>query len=840
MSEGLVMNDGVAAPAALLNEVPRSGPVRRIGGQRRPIAVVLGAQHSGASLCSQMLGVLGVDMVNVNPEPETPCADHGLANGGSEQQLGSLHDRILALFNRAASGPFYDLALPVAWWADPRVAPIRRDITGFLKNRMGEGYFGFADSRTVRLLALWQQIFGELKLAPKIVLCLRNPALAAGSLHAADGLEPEIGEYRWFVHMTDFFRYVGKLEYCVIEYESWFDNPAANFIKLRNFLDLEWNQSEVDLDLVLSSIVAPAVPQEDVYGREARQPVVRSFYKLVRDPGDDSVNRDRRQYIVSQFASFQQLQKPLETVLTHDATLAAKYSRIENAANTYGPGYPYCLSPTSFWSPDQVLPSAWLEHAPFASWIIGAARPRVLVELGTHNGFSYLAFCQAVQRLQLSTKCYAVDTWKGDDHAGFYGEEVFDRLSELHDRRYSGFSRLIRSTFDEAMPHFGDGTIDLLHIDGRHGYDDTAHDFETWLPKLSERAIVLFHDINVRERGFGVWKLWSELKGRYPSFEFVHGHGLGVLHVGPVIGEAVRPLFEGGDRVRLAICDIYSQLGRVATKPYELEQLRADAGERERQRAAATEALQAELDQHRASLTDQAAAFEAIRAELASTQSALADRESAAMAREAALTEAQAELDQHRASLADQAAAFEAVRAELASTQSDLADRESAAMAREAALTEAQGELETLRSSVRLSEDARRVLQASVEEREALLTTARHDAQTSEALTATLQREMAELRADLATAEQRKGSRDREIAALSAQLTRAEREAAQRAEAMKANEAEIASLSSALAAARQVGNAAMRALAIKTTPIPAVERIGWFRTVRRRFGFTGA
>jgi Methyltransferase domain len=791
MSEGLVMNDGVAAPAALLNEVPRSGPVRRIGGQRRPIAVVLGAQHSGASLCSQMLGVLGVDMVNVNPEPETPCADHGLANGGSEQQLGSLHDRILELFNRAASGPFYDFALPVAWWADPRVALIRRDITGFLENRMGEGYFGFADSRTVRLLALWQQIFGELKLAPKIVLCLRNPALAAGSLHAADGLEPEIGEYRWFVHMTDFFRYVGKLEYCVIEYESWFDNPAANFIKLRSFLDLEWNQSEVDLDLVLSSIIAPAVPQEDVYGREARQPVVRSFYKLVRDPGDDSVNRDRRQYIVSQFASFQQLQKPLERVLTHDATLAAKYSRIENAANTYGPGYPYCLSPTSFWSPDQVLPSAWLEHAPFASWIIGAARPGVLVELGTHNGFSYLAFCQAVQRLQLSTKCYAVDTWKGDDHTGFYGEEVFDRLSELHDRHYSGFSLLIRSTFDEAMPHFADGTIDLLHIDGRHGYDDTAHDFETWLSKLSERAIVLFHDINVRERGFGVWKLWSEIKGRYPSFEFVHGHGLGVLHVGPVIGEAVRPLFEGGDRVRRAICDIYSQLGRVATKPYELEQLRADAGERERQRAAATEALQAELDQH-------------------------------------------------RASLADQAAAFEAVRAELASTQSNLADRESVAMAREAALTEAQGELETLRSSVRLSEDAMRVLQASVEEREALLTTARHDAQTSEALTATLQREMAELRADLATAEQRKGSKDREIAALSAQLTRAEREAAQRAEAMKANEAEIASLSSGLAAARQVGNAAMQALAIKTTPIPAVERIGWFRTVRRRFGFTGA
>ena len=593
------MSDGVAAPAALLNEVARRSPLRRIGGQRRPIAVVLGARHSGASLCSQMLGVLGVDMVDANPESFTPGATHDVANGGAEQQIGSFHDRALELFNRAASGSLYDFALPVAWWADPRVAAIRRDIAGFLEQRMGEGYFGFADSRTVRLLALWQQIFGELKLAPKILLCLRNPAMVARSLHAVDGLDPEVGEYRWFVHLTDFFRYVGKLEYCVIEYEAWFDNPAANFVKLRSFLELEWHQSEADLDLVLSGIVARATPPEEDQGREARQPIVRSFYKLVRDPGDEAVNYDRRQYIVSQFASFQQLQKPLETVLTQDAARGAKYARIENAAHTHGPGYPYCLSAASFWSPDDVVPTAWNEHAPFAFWIVGTARPGILVELGTHNGFSYLAFCQAVQRLQLPTNCYAVDTWRGDDHAGFYGDEVFDGLSALHDRRYSGFSRLIRSTFDEAVPHFGDGTIDLLHIDGRHGYGDTAHDFATWLPKLSERAIVLFHDINVRERGFGVWKVWSELKGRYPSFEFAHGHGLGVLHVGPVIGDAVRPLFEADDRVRRAICDIYSQLGRVALKPYQLERLRTEAGERERQQAAAIETLRAELERAR-------------------------------------------------------------------------------------------------------------------------------------------------------------------------------------------------------------------------------------------------
>jgi glycosyltransferase involved in cell wall biosynthesis/flagellar biosynthesis chaperone FliJ len=240
--------------------------------------------------------------------------------------------------------------------------------------------------------------------------------------------------------------------------------------------------------------------------------------------------------------------------------------------------------PIVFSIPRRLTPiSAWHGHIPFAMCLVDLLKPGTLVELGTHYGDSYCAFCQAVLELNLSTRCYAIDTWEGEPHSGLYGPEVLASLREHHDSLYGSFSSLVKTTFDDALAYFSAGAIDLLHIDGYHAYEVVKHDFDSWLPKMSVRGVVLFHDINVRERDFGVWKLWEELQQQYPHFEFFHAYGLGLLAVGKDFPTAFQEFLEASLEDGANVRRFFSQLGQRLTLEVQLGKYHQGLVEREHQ-----------------------------------------------------------------------------------------------------------------------------------------------------------------------------------------------------------------------------------------------------------------
>ena len=173
---------------------------------------------------------------------------------------------------------------------------------------------------------------------------------------------------------------------------------------------------------------------------------------------------------------------------------------------------------------------AWVGHKRFAYDLIVNIRPKRIVELGTHRGTSLFSFAQSAKDNKIDVEINAVDTWKGEKHAGFYGEEVINEVKKIKEKYYGGVNiNLLRKTFDEALDDFEDKSIDILHIDGLHTYDAIKHDFDTWIDKVADDGIVLFHDIKVQEKDFGVYKFWGELKEKYKTIEFSHSFGLGVL-----------------------------------------------------------------------------------------------------------------------------------------------------------------------------------------------------------------------------------------------------------------------------------------------------------------------
>ena len=182
---------------------------------------------------------------------------------------------------------------------------------------------------------------------------------------------------------------------------------------------------------------------------------------------------------------------------------------------------------------DRYLGDAWCMHLPFAYDLMREFAPKTFVELGVKEGESYFAFCQSAAENKISVRCYGIDSWRGDIQTGKLSPQIAEEVAD-YNWQYSSFSELKQMLFAKALDDFADGTIDLLHIDGAHTYNDVKTDFESWLPKVSPNGLVLFHDVMVRDHGFGVWKVWEQIAREDNSFLFEFGFGLGVWKKQPV------------------------------------------------------------------------------------------------------------------------------------------------------------------------------------------------------------------------------------------------------------------------------------------------------------------
>ena len=146
-------------------------------------------------------------------------------------------------------------------------------------------------------------------------------------------------------------------------------------------------------------------------------------------------------------------------------------------------------------------------------------QPKVIVDLGVDYRFSSFTWA----REGIGT-VYGIDSFEGDPEAGF--RDTLDLVLKQAERLELKNLELIKGYFSDVADTW-DKPIDILHIDGRHRYEDVKEDYENWSRFVRPGGIILLHDTSEFREPFGVHRLFAEIE--LPKCAFTHSAGLGVI-----------------------------------------------------------------------------------------------------------------------------------------------------------------------------------------------------------------------------------------------------------------------------------------------------------------------
>lgn len=122
----------------------------------------------------------------------------------------------------------------------------------------------------------------------------------------------------------------------------------------------------------------------------------------------------------------------------------------------------------------------------------------VFVEIGAWMGQSTCCMGELIKNSNKEIKFYSIDTWEGS-------VEHSDIIKDLHNKNTSLYNEYknniescgisdyvipIQATSLDAVNKFEDESIDFLHIDASHDYENVLADIRAWYPKVKPGGII--------------------------------------------------------------------------------------------------------------------------------------------------------------------------------------------------------------------------------------------------------------------------------------------------------------------------------------------------------------
>ncbi|UWQ19682.1 class I SAM-dependent methyltransferase [Jannaschia sp. M317] len=294
-----------------------------------------------------------------------------------------------------------------------------------------------------------------------------------------------------------------------------------------------------------------------------------------------------------------------------------------------------------FWPARYLAPDPVLHHVPLLFWLFDVMRPSSFLTLGNPSGVVHFAACQAADRLDCDTQCEAFCPWPDNT--------VPETLTQYAETHFEDLSRLQAHSLKRAPRRIANRSVDILFIDIAVTPDLGEALRKKWLPKLSDRGVVILHGLETQLAEDAGEDLLDHVRDLGPGFELMAGSGLHLVGVGNQIPDRLRLLLDQptGGQGRRDAQRVLKRLGRLhhlEAERAEGARLRTALKEAETQLRDRTQAHDTLAEKHK----DLIARYDVRNTMLATTQSKLFDVERATRAEAAQIPDLERDLDEAR------------------------------------------------------------------------------------------------------------------------------------------------------------------------------------------------
>jgi GT2 family glycosyltransferase len=208
--------------------------------KKRTVACIAGAHRSGTSMVARLLHACGLDL---GPESDLmPPAPDNPDGFWENLSFVAMNDELLNELGGA-----WDLPPRSTRFAEKRFGAMRAKgrllVSAFSQSKV----WGWKDPRNSLTLPFWRAIVPQLR----TIIVVRNPLEVAYSLHQRNGVSFHFGLSLWGVYNQHALSATAPKNRIVSHYDSFFEDPHAELLRLLSFLGLP--DSEVAKAAVLIS-----------------------------------------------------------------------------------------------------------------------------------------------------------------------------------------------------------------------------------------------------------------------------------------------------------------------------------------------------------------------------------------------------------------------------------------------------------------------------------------------------------------------------------------------------------------------------------------------------------